>query len=1084
MKVYFVRATILILATISTINAADDPCPNSYDQTTPISGQRSSGTMSINYLLCEQSDADLTVEHFQSYEKLGLRVRDNFCSHFNTPTNTQSNSGGVCNSKNQYNFTEFGEHFSTFVSNLSTDLNALIPKIPASFENSEYSSEEVKALMYLCTHYHLEKNKKILKQAASEAEKERAIENLARLNLLTHFFETDEGFDFLANPDLSKSLRMKAFKKYLESSHTNKELVLDMLDYVRDNLEENSSKSPDELQDYQKVELEMSRVAMEAMNDYLQAPSNEQSPIVLDLLVQAEIQGAQEALNRLQEKVTTNYPKCEEISLDDFDERSFRQSYNRISNAILEMGRENSPFNSPPQDKWKWYQNFFALENNPDWFQLELKMKQGPYGDNDLKTLSQHYCFYQKLEGDIELFQSLDGDNEVASSLANKIFDQINELGAGNQFLSLIKELYPHLSEENKKDAIDSIKYAKSSLIDDQQLNQWRLNTLKDWFIPHSDDYSSPLAREIISAISFKGSIEEEKLLSELFQKAKSPEDKGIILNQYSFNTLLEDTNGKPEILNAIAQESNEELRNQYIVSLGAALSRVGVYGASKGGFATDQIGKVSLDRMRGTLKEMIALSTNQEVNESLYKQIYRRIEEVDGVISDVPANNDNLPITKPVNYKGELKPINSDGSLAGSKPQYYNSKEPLEFGSKPPKKDLRPLYGNNVDYQQVKAKQLKAANEQRDFADSRNVFDDNQNSFLNSMNKALGLAPSGNALDTAPPLAPVVASNPVVGEKITNNPLNDSFGAGLARTSSSQSRFGSNNSTEDIPSANNDSESTTSSRRRRKSRNNNQDIINEIRQISRDTSNLRREIDDLNGPTAPLYPAANQVASASEDYSPQQGSPQQQARGTSGPSNSQGFPSRNIASSGQSSAPQRGDSFSSNDQAVTAPEKGANPFSQGLLAPFDDPSKNDLDKVIKITSEEEKILLMNYMAANEEMSCPELRFIKQFYDENVNKFMMSNARREYALLELDGINFRFNYPGTGSLRVKIQETCATLAGKEGSKTVGQGGRAPASVSSEIVEESSEQKELVPTEVKPANGPKALMKKFMLKLGL
>jgi hypothetical protein len=1084
-KVYFVRATILILATVSTINAADDPCPNSYDQTTPISNQRSSGTMTINHLLCEQSDVDLTVENFQNYENLGLRVRNKFCSQFSNPTNTQSNSG-VCNSKDQFNFTKFGEHFSTFVSNLSADLDALIPKIPASFENSEYSREEVKALMYLCTQYQLEKNKNILKMAGSEEEKERALENLAKLNLLTHFFETDEGKEFLANPDHSKEFRIMAFKKYLERAGENKELVLDMLENIKINLEEYSSISPDELEDYEKVDLEMSRIAVEAMKDYIQSPSNEQSPLALDLMAQAKIPGAQEALSRLQQQVTTSYPKCEDISLDDFDERSYRQSYNRISNALLEIGGDSSPFNTPAQDKWKWYQNFFALENNPDWFQLELRMKQGPYGDNDLKTLNQHYCFYQKLEGDIGLFKSLDGNSEVASSLANKIFDQINELGAGNEFLSLIKELYPHLNNENKLKAIRSIKLATGGTVEDQQLNQWRLNTLKEWIGPYNGDYSSPLAREIITATSYRGSVKEEAFLSELFVNAKEQEDKMFILNRYSTSTLVKDTAGNLKIIEAIASEKDSERRAQYLSELGTALSRVGVYGESKANLATDTIGKVGVQTMQQTLRKMIDLSTNTEVTMQLNKQIYDSIEAVNGVVSNTPENGDSLPVVKPI-IKGDatslpnnIGVVTTSGSFAQNKKAYnIDRRDSSTFKEK----TLNQTGGYKYkSLSTAPTNSLVVKSGDQEPSPSANIFGDNQNNFLSDVNQALGLAPSGtsNTLQT-PPLYPA--------------PLAPSIGEDSSKIASTKDTFSNSleRGTKSYPSSENESNenqvaetnSSASSKSRGKSkRNSNQDIIDEIRQISQDTSNLKREIDELNGPTNPLFPTPSQVAQTQN----QQDSPSSESE-SSGSGNfnndsragqNQG---RNIASSNQAGGSQNNSLPQENLGASNTEVKG-NPFGQGLLAPYDDPTREDLDKVIKITSQEEKILLMNYMAANNDMSCPELRFIKQFYDENVNKFMMSSSRREYALLELDGMNFRFNYPGTGSLRTKIQETCANLADRPEAKSLGQGARAPASISSEIEEENQSQKDLVPSEAKPATKPQNLMKKFMLKLGL
>lgn len=1091
MKVYLVQATILASIFISVIKAADEPCTNAYDQTNPINKQRNDQVMTTALLLCEQGGDDLIIDNLSIYNDLVGNVKDRFCSQFQNTTTTDNSESGVCSSGKKYNFPTYGEHFDTFVSNMKLDFDRLIPSTPKNFDSEGLTQDQIKAYMFLCTQIQLDKYKRILNQTSSDSDKEKALEEMANLGLLTHFIHSNEGKNFLADPKYPLTLRINAYKLYLENVGNNRDKAIEELDYIKYNLTELGD--PEELMDFEKVDLEMSRVAMQAIKEYMERPTEKQDKAVITLLVQAKVEGAEEVIARHQTQNSSKYPNCSEISLDSYNKDSYNRTQYLLDEALNEFLNSETRIDFPQknsfEDRWQWYQSFFSREDSSDWFLLEEKLKYGPNGNQDLLSLRQHYCFYQNLNSDIKRLEELSSNREDISNLANEIFAKINNLDASKEFLSLIKKLYPHLSNENKIVAIQSVRFnVKTSNPNDQnRLSEWRLNTLKEWFTPFSDDYSSPIAKEIIGAISFRGSIEEEKFLSELFIKAKNQSDKNLILTQYSFNSLLEETNGRPEILNAIAQEKNEDSRNQYLATLVEAFSKVQVYGASKGGFATDQIGKVSDERMREALRQMIAMSSNSEVTSSLHKQVYRTIEEAGGVLPDDSELGFGKPIVNAVPTNGTTTIVNDTSSnlngpvliknKTGSKPRSGNKEDHLlikesmvnSYSGQYKKKDLGP-------YQQANFGQGQRPSE------DGSILSSNQNSFLNSVNQALGLSPYGQMIDgIGMPVAPVVPPQ-IVGESAIQKPSNDSFESALPRKFDPVQTTSNSDPSESV--ASNDSPSP-SAPSRSKRRSNNQDIIDEIRKISRDTNNLKREIDELNGPTDPLFQPSNQVAQNNLNGASQ--IPDNfDANNNLGNSPQGSQPQgRNIASSNQGSsqqAQQRGNS-PSDQVGQNAPDQ-PNPFSQGLLAPFDDPSREDLNKVIKVTSQEEKILLMNYMAANEEMSCPELRFIKEFYDQNVNKFMMGKSQREYALLELDGMNFRFNYPGTGSLRVKIQETCATLAEEQGKKKVGQGSRAPASLSAEIEEENAGQKDLVPKEVKPATEPQTLMKKFMLKLGL
>ncbi len=1119
---YLVKASILLSffagLSIAPVRAADEPCLTSINSSQPLGDQIAGGASVANSLLCEQGGGNLTIRSEQTFKDLNVTVASSFCTPLSSQTVSESPADDLCFDGHRYNYSEHTHYFSQFVEAIASDLSTQINEVPSNFQSQGLSDQEIRAMMLICTHYQIQKLGDILNSDSTLDEKQAALEQLVSLGLLTHFIHSDVGTQFLANPDSPLEFRTTVFKRYLETAGENRSLVLSNLENIVFILEEEDL--------FKEGEVQMARTAGQAIREYMEAPVPQQNMLVLGLLGQAEVEGAEAALQRFSENhegahaaggmggpalhegrapasestvvadnplvPQQNYPNCELINLDDFEESDYALS-NHLAGPVLtsfasDETNTDFPARRPYQETWRWHQEIFNQEDILDWYNLETRMMTTADPINALINLRQYYCFNQRITRDFNAFQEQVAAGNPSPENANSIFQYIMEKGASKDHLSLIKELYPYLNEDNKRDAIGIVKFALLNTTSSEatMLRRWRLQTLEEWLAPHSN-YSNGHASLILQAISYEGLVEEEATLARLFSEASTEENRTAILGLYTSYSLTASTGGNLDIIQAIQSIENSSQRAAYVDQLRESLGRVGVFGFNQGNQASNTVGRVPVEAMRSTLQQMIAMTTDADLIDRLESDIESRIEETQGVI-DSGVANDELPIVPSIGSGSGITVIPDSnektntaiGDMVGTlrptrRPR--NSEDRNLVNVQPPVGSAQGSVYNQIRDQKLSA--LEAQNDEEDSAQGpAEVLDEGQNNFFSTLGNALGIGGNNRPKQPAAPAFAPVQAPPVVGENsVQRAPAPNPFNG-------PNNGLGNSGSLTDSIDSSSDTSSNSVATSPRPRRNSNQDIRDEIRQISEDTSSLRREIDSLDDSPLGARPSAPVVAenstSDSNGFNGSDPSPSRRAPGATTAASSGNLPrSGNIPNSGAN-----GRSPSSAGAANgVANNGGPNPFSNGLLAPYDDPTQEDLDKIIQISSEEEKNLLMNYMAANEEMSCPELRFIQNFYDQNVDKFILSKRRRpwrEYALLELDGMNFRFNYPGTVVLRQKIDETCANLAGREQPREVGEGSRAPASISEPVAQDV----ELVPDQAQPATQEKGLIKKFMLKLGL
>ena len=100
---------------------------------------------------------------------------------------------------------------------------------------------------------------------------------------------------------------------------------------------------------------------------------------------------------------------------------------------------------------------------------------------------------------------------------------------------------------------------------------------------------------------------------------------------------------------------------------------------------------------------------------------------------------------------------------------------------------------------------------------------------------------------------------------------------------------------------------------------------------------------------------------------------------------------------------------------------------NEPLLSPRQQLNRNERGNVIKIVDESEKLQFLDYMSTRNDFSCEELDFIEKFYKENLSYFFQikdDTKTVQFANVEIDLMNYRFDFPGQEYIAIKRQENC------------------------------------------------------------
>lgn len=819
-------------------------------------------------------------------------------------------------------------------------------------------------------------------------------------------------------------------------------------------------------------------------------------------------------------------PNCsEEQPLTASEQRQIIGPLN--SYLVSRAGQENSTL---PQAResihtWSWYGEIFR--NDSFWPEIELYLhSRSDDSGNLLKYGRRFYCFVTKTLGDYETLQEQRVAGSVSPELANQIFSSIHGVQGEEVFASMIARLAPYLSEENKLLAIAAIDRQVQIGTSDEIVarRNWRHDALLRIIQTHTGAADSPVILRAITALGNNGSLREEESLAQLFARSDNQNVRLHILRQYDDSLMINSAENRLNIFSAITNISNEGERNRYLTELYGALRQIDLGSGQQYRDRAADTTVVSPGTYASVIGQMRTIATDSGLRGDLDQEIARLRLASEGRDVSEPDSDSRPPIA---GGDGGLKPsiggqMGDGGTLTQDEIQRLNDGAPAPTG-KPTlgfSRGLNNAINDTRDYDEpnrigdaymatgfgggynpygqkptgtkpaLTQQEEEMDNSQSGFeageagesretpstADTSAIQNGNvapNNNFISTLGQAFNNNPKfPNGTNPIAQVPAVANTNTAPANLAGGSASKVSNAVANADTRSVGDRlreFENNNSNSDSP-------RERSPRRRNES---DEELIREIRQITEDTSNLRERIDNLDIPTAPSNlnnptnngPAVNNNENTNNQIAAVGPGTTQAGRGPASVNTNSGRGPASVGGPVGSSG--AGGATGDADNGLAS----AGLPNQSLLSPYTDPSQEDLSKVIVVRLDEEKNLLRNYMAAKENMTCPELRFVQDFYEKHIDNFILSKRRkpwREYALLELDGMNFRFNYPGAVKMRQEIKTTCSSLSGTQ-EPVIGQSERAPA---------SAEEVELVPEEVMPAQEEQGIIKKFMLKLGL
>lgn len=1088
---------------------AEQPCPTASDESHPIGDIRTDGVFTTSHLACEEDNPEFFIQDKRTLLSIDNDVGD-FCSQFEDTTSLPS-STGVCTNR-LFNFVEHGERIEDFVDHLSVTLQNTI-ELPAGLSVREEDANHVRALMYLCTRYKIDQAERVLNSDASDEEKIRFISALAQIGILGNYLRDSQGRDFLTSENISEQVRTHAITSLLNSPSSTNEQIDFLINW--------HTKLAGQQQRNQRNQLFFD-ILDSSFRNYLTLEPTQQSDRALSQLSLAGFEGAAAAVDRFvsAQNITpttetadapevpvpspgisvtpispqATFPVCSD--LEPINNIEQQQVVSILNDYLARRSQEdNFPEARDSINLWSWYSDVFQQESLWPGIELHLDANSNTRGDN-LIAGRKFYCFVTQVSEQFETLNQQIEQGSASSELANDIFLRISSANAHETFASMVATLAPYLNEENKLAAIDIIdnQIITGSSDEAENLRLWRFNALQTIINTHQGPQASPTMLRAVSAIANRGQEREETYLSELFSSTTNESLRNHILGQYSQASLINTAQGFPTIFSTISSIENQNQRNRYLSLLANSLSDLRIGSRNQNTDLATDTNVVTETVVNSMLTQIQNLSTDTE----LQQEIAVRLKESEGIVAGGTSPESEgvappvvAPIVAPI-----AAPGGGNGAGGGGRTlnlTNYRSKPNMIAGSFqsnqiPQNSFIGTQFPTGVKPGDLRGGGSDSSEAQEDGADSdleRNLERDEQQTQLisNDDSQPLNSAINGLAQTFTQGLSSATGLGPTSGNYVTSpyvpNTTSGRLGAveskNSARSSLSDGRsvgdrlreFESNLASEE-----------SNSRQQRRRRESDQELLREIRQITEDTSNLRDRIDGLGVPQPSIANTANpnvNQTGISESIAANTDNSGQEAQAPSNASASSNT-GRGPASVSNSSAAQGGTVNGGAAESSAVAGRGGD-ISQSLLSPYTDATEEDLSKIIVVRLEEEKALLRNYMSAKESMTCPELRFVQDFYEKNIDKFILSKRRkpwREYALLELDGMNFRFNYPGAIKMRESIKETCEALSGIK-SSTVGQSNRAPA---------AGEPQELVPADSLPAQEEQGIIKRFMLKLGL
>lgn len=1130
MNVKFRYATLFLLSHLL-FGAAniygEEPCLNTIHESNPIDDIRDTGTVSVtSSIVCETDDDTFLITDPSLMENLS-DMQSAYCIDEAEADPT------LCEDEIYFNFKRHPEKISEFIDYLRSDLETIpLPNNANSLkEGTSITDIEIQAMMFLCTTKVERDFVSYLKNPEiSETDKLNAIERYKVKDLFKRFMNSPYLLEVIEAPAVSETIKKHLINEALSYNYGKsplKALLATRLSLERRganesvlNLITNSITEYMNGPNDKKSLLALNLLMSEDFPGAREALQNFTTAAVTDAIMPNR-DGDVAPIPLL-----TATPDCSQTRAANLADKR------RVQLAMTNFLKQQRSVDSTvtPLESDAHFLTYFAtnFDNNERWTKLETQITLSNDFDDTRIALDSARAFFCYNKEIYTKLQSLnDRSTQRKDQVASEILSLLETMNGDPGVLEALNAIVPHLSDREIETALSIMKEMGTlpNVNNNEVAEGIRINVLKRIFDRYSDNIRSGAgvhenAREAINVLALNGGKRAEETIADFFVLYDSTQLRVHLLNQYKNPAFLNNVSSNFSIIERI--QNLKTARATYARHLTNILRGVSTTNGFEGTGAANERDNVRASVRDGLLNSLSAF-VSSGVGGDLADGTNNSLDLVDGRPGQDTGNFGTKPIAftnsptprvgspnpkigspfpKTINdrtlasSRGSINQINITPSNSPSFNAKYDDlvQQGFEDGLEQDDSALDEI--DKIRMQKKLGSQEATGNGEGGFGEgtggSGGLIGQGQKPNDNNLRQPTRFGKPIGQTNSQNGFSPVLPSNqtdfftglgnnilpntfnspmriPEVGEISSSSASKDSF--------DSQFRSGGLNK---VVSSSSAASSTVKDYNSTSSR---------IDRLAEEAKSLRQEIERRDELEAlPIERNDN------NPFMPQVGqSPSRDKSGydknnrVAAVESSAGRGPASVTPSGlppQQQSPQRGPaSVNSGDKNVdqvkpTPANPGDGKFT-AILSPIDDLSKEDLSKVVKITDPNLKDLLMNYMSERESLTCPELRFVQDFYERHVDKFILSKKRkpwREYALVEMEDLTFRFNYPGGKLVQSEIKERCENL-----SRDVSSVGEEESGISENTAKKDDEE---IVEKVLPAESETNVFKSFMLKLGL
>ncbi|MCR9203144.1 MAG: hypothetical protein NXH75_01095 [Halobacteriovoraceae bacterium] len=1107
-NLFFVIGLLFLGQTSYSLNA-EEPCQSTVIESRPLDEKRDAGVFTTtSAIACENAGSSFYVNNIEVLDEISTNVVG-FC------WDNMGSDESICEDNTYFNFKRHPDQMENFVSFVGEYLDpiSLPDNVSSLKEGTDLTDIQIKAMMYLCTIDAQRDFVNVLNNPSlSDRDKLNAIEAYKGKGLFTQFMNSPEFMEVIKNSSLSETIRKELIAEALSNENGEQPIR-----EIASRFKLINSRS-----DRTESEEKLLTLLTNSIDEFLTSPKENQNRFALQMLATEGFPGAQEAYNAhlsgansspagagdKTATLLTEAPNCSEVEDATLRDKSLARN---LMYEFLLTEKISDDTISPLVDSTK-YISHFAENFNDDkrWSKFERHLTLSSKVSNIEETINAaraFYCFNKKLNQKLNSLNSRSTPNK--NEIAGEILVELLSMNPGIDMLSAVHAIQPFLNDDQVGNALTLIRNMGSvpNMERNQVAEAIRIRVLTDIFSRYTGQIERggrlhPNSRTAIVALAENGGKSAEENLSNLFVQYDSAELRVHILNQYGNPFFLNNVRNQFSIVSKL---SSIEDRAQYADYLIKKIQKVATTDGFTGTGSANTRDKVLTSIRDGFVSDITTL-VSPDVDGTLSAETRRQQGIVDGRIVDSPVVTEKRPIVlantaiNDYEQKGKISNVSNRERQANFSQGMGAGKPVFTSGfSVASSEDIINQKKNKDDEIQELLESGGEGSEGQSGLEFRQE--------MNSQKESGGSGGAGSGAGGSPRIqnnGNAVMRNPTPPSQILPNNQKDlitGLGNNLLPNTFDNGNFSPLPQVGEVSTGTQGSDSFNSSFRggelsspiantKASNLKGNEPVSETARRIEKLTNeakNLREEITKRDEAPQRL-PVEDGTNSFIPNISPRVGDlnpdrsksrvPAGNIAPARGPASVPGPPSSSaVQNTGRGPA-----SISSGNTEEKGPSnntglaQGAqnNPYTT-ILSPIEDLSKEDLSKVIKIKDKVLKDLLMDFMTERKKLSCPELRFVQDFYETHIDNFILVKKRkpwREYALVEMEDLTFRFNYPGGKKVQDQIKERCDSLS-REVSSIGEDDIQAEKATSNEMTEKAL-----------PSEENTSIFKSFLLKFGL